>query len=371
MGAAAAAGDTGEGAAQELAELEGVKLDDDMAGGAADQVVVASGGTKMEEVSATGSTVTMVSTEVLAAMLKQQLGPVTAVLQGMRGEMTAVKTAINENQAKITEVGEKVGRLETDLGATAARVLELEQKFAGMRMSGGGSEDGWSESGSMISMMSQISALEAELAKMRRGHGQGVVAVIGGLTGYDGEAWKAWLATRLGDQSGEKHVGMFWKGTWAGMMWVKYGTADARDKAVKVVRDMGMAGVWAAPDRPLEDRVVGSHLLGLKKLLVDWGVCDRRDVRVDMEVSPMTIKMKGEGNDWTLVATARVQDGAVAMQWMEKWWGEWAELQADEGYKKLATTAKDKLAKSAGGMAKGSGKSTGKGKGKGGKKRGW
>ena len=117
---AAAAGDTGEGAAQELAELEGVKLDDDMAGGAADQVVVASGGTKMEEVSATGSTVTMVSTEVLAAMLKQQLGPVTAVLQGMRGEMTAVKTAINENQAKITEVGGKVGRLETDLGATAA-----------------------------------------------------------------------------------------------------------------------------------------------------------------------------------------------------------------------------------------------------------
>ena len=62
-------------------------------------------------------------------------------------------------------------------------------------------------------------------------------------------------------------------------------------------------------------------------------------------------------------------EGAGAMRWVDKTWEEWTELQADVEYKKLATVANEKLAKSMGGMAKGSGKSTGKGKG--GKKGGW
>jgi len=84
-----------------------------------------------------------------------------------------------------------------------------------------------------------------------------------------------------------------------------------------------------------------------------------------MEASPMTIKERRGDNDWTLLATARVNDGTVLMQWVDKTWADWRELHDDEAYKKLATIARDKLAKSTGGMAKGIGK------GKGGKKGKW
>jgi len=92
---------------------------------------------------------------------------------------------------------------------------------------------------------------------------------------------------------------------------------------------------------------------------------------VDMEASPMTFKVKGEGDHWTLVATARVQDGEVRVQWMDDWWGGWAELQGDEEYKKLTATAKEKLGKSTGNTAKGRGKGKMGKIGKGGKGGGW
>jgi hypothetical protein len=134
-----------------------------------------------------------------------------------------------------------------------------------------------------------------------------------------------------------------------------------------MVKGMGLAGAWAAPDRPLEDRVLGSYLLGFKTLLVNWGAFDKRDVRVDMEANPMTLKVREAGGDWTLVATARVKEGGVAMQWMDDAWVGWAELHEDEEYKKLSTTARDKLRKATGGTTRGGGK----GKGKGGKKGNW
>ena len=76
------------------------------------------------------------------------------------------------------------------------------------------------------------------------------------------------------------------------------------------------------------------------------------------------MKVKAADGKWALVATARVQDGGVKMQWMDDWWAGWKELHADEEYKKLATIARDKLAKSTGGMAKGGGKGKGCKKGK-------
>ena len=84
---------------------------------------------------------------------------------------------------------------------------------------------------------------------------------------------------------------------------------------------------------------------------------------MDTEVSPMTIAVEG-----TVVGTARVQDGAIAMAFIDQWWAGWAELLAREEYKKLAETAKEKLAKAKGGSSSGGGKGKGKAsKGKGGK----
>ena len=355
----AAAADDGMhgGAADQTADVGGSRGNVDGAGGGNAHVVAASG---------TSNNITMTA---LASMMQEtlslQLGPITMEMKALRGEVGAVRAAFG---AELTEIGGRVGRLETTTGETRARLEELDRVVSEIKVGGGGGEDGWSESGSIISMMSKISALEVGLEKLRTGKVQGMVAVVGGLTGYDGEEWKAWLEMKLGQQGGERHVGMYWKGAWSGMMWLKYGTTAGRDNAVKAVKSMGMRGVWAAPDRPLEDRVVGSFMLGLKTLLVDWGMYEKREVRVDMETSPMTMTV-GAGKG-TLVATARVKDGEAKVQWEDGWWAGWAELQGDEGYKKLGRIARDKLGKTT--TKRGDAKGTCKGKsGKSGKGGQW
>ena len=58
---------------------------------------------------------------------------------------------------------------------------------------GGGSEAGWSDRGSIMSMMSKVSELEEELKKLKGAKGREGVMVLGGLQGYDGERWKAYV----------------------------------------------------------------------------------------------------------------------------------------------------------------------------------
>ena len=55
-------------------------------------------------------------------------------------------------------------------------------------------------------------------------------------------------------------------------------------------------------------------MLGLKTLPVDWAGYGGRKVRVDADVGPMTIAVEG-----TVVGTAKVQDGKVAMAWIDQW----------------------------------------------------
>ena len=91
---------------------------------------------------------------------------------------------------------------------------------------------------------------------------------------------------------------------------------------------LGLGGVWAAPDRPLEERVTGSYLLSLKKLLVDWAGYGGREVRVDTEARPMTMAVEdGESaGRRKVVGTARLKDGEMAMTWLDPYWTGWSEL---------------------------------------------
>lgn len=129
-------------------------------------------------------------------------------------------------------------------------MLGLEAKFSELQLGGrGGSEDGWSQSGSVISMMSKISALETELAKLRGGREHGLVAVVGGLSGYDGEACKSWLVWKLEEQGGDKCMDVLEKGL-VGNDVGEVRVGECTGQCVKTIEDMGIKRVWAGPGRP-------------------------------------------------------------------------------------------------------------------------
>ncbi len=208
--------------------------------------------------------------ELLASMLDMKLAPLNNSVASVQQQLKGVH---EEVWAELKDVGAREQGLAASVGQNAAKMIALEGAVERIRAGGGGSvDDGWSESGSVMSMMSRIAEMEVELAKLRDGRERGVVAVTGGLTRYDGEACKAWLGTRLTQHGAEKPTDMHWKGGWANMMWMKFTSVEARDGAVKAVKELGIDGVWAAPDRPLAERVVRSFLLDLKKPLVDCGL---------------------------------------------------------------------------------------------------
>ena len=250
--------------------------------------------------------------------------------------------------------------MEGAMAETTANLTELEKKVRDLHLGGSTtprSDSEWSERGSV---WSKLADLEAEIGKWKAGWGKECSAVLGGLKGYDGDGWKDWVTSLLAQQ-GLHPQEVYWKGDWNGMLWAKFNNESERDKAVKVLKGCGLgAGGWAGVDRVLEDRVVGSFLLGLKRHLVDWGF-DRKEVRVDLDKDPATTTV-GKGKDGKPVITARVRGGKMEVDWVDATWGEWEELTSSSEYRALISKAAEKLGKSSGGGSAGKGKGKAKGK---------
>ena len=125
MGGRAADGGVGAGDGMGKGEAGSVGAD----GGASD-----GGGVLAErtEGHAVGSGITM---EAMKALFDQKLGPMAAEMRQMRGEVTTIKTMVHK---EVAEVNGRIGRPETNLDGTAAKVLELEAKFSELQLGGRG-----------------------------------------------------------------------------------------------------------------------------------------------------------------------------------------------------------------------------------------
>ena len=156
--------------------------------------------------------------------------------------------------------------------------------------------------------MSKLAELESEVSRFRDGTGRECISVVGGLQGYDGEGWKDWIVKQLewaGVRIGSEDL--YWKGyEFKGMLWVKFWDRNAREKCIRVLKGLGCSGLWAAPDKPLEERVLGSFMLSLKKQLVQWGEVGSSECRVEIHSIPATMAVGGRDNR-RVVAEAKVK----------------------------------------------------------------
>ena len=176
--------------------------------------------------------------------------------------------------------------------------------------------------------------------------GRASTAVGGGLVGDNGESWKDYLWKKLWAQ-GIDVDDLYWKGGWAGILWVKCRGVEGKQQVVEYIKALGVHGVWATADRVLEDRVLGSFSLGLKRQLVAWGF-SRAEVRVHLESKPAVMEVGGKE-----VLKVGVQEGKLDVKWVDAGWREWEDLTGSREYQELLHTANGKLEKGGGGKGKG------------------
>ena len=186
-----------------------------------------------------------------------------------------------------------------------------------------------------------------------------IFALFGGLSSqYTMEESFSWLSHWLWDSWAPQPIDHYFKGeTFSGLLFLKFQNEAARNTALKVLKKKLPAGdgVWAKPEKPLEQRVALSALYGAKFMLHQWRWV-KAAMWVDEDTGVLTL-----GDDE--VMSVNVKEQHLTVTYGEGWE---TYLQSDD-WAAILNNAHDKLAqkKNSGEI---NGDMKGKGKAKGGTK---
>ena len=179
-------------------------------------------------------------------------------------------------------------------------------------------------------------------------------AVFGGLGSLSFEAADEWIRRKMRELNLAEPTDIYHKGfEFNGVVCAKYPNAQTSQQVVqkmqRVPATVGEKTIRCKLDRPFEARTQLSFLLGLRRQLIMWETFTKGDVRVNEEELTMSIGRMP-------VLSTSIHDGILKLNWIDKSWSEWTELQECTELKQLIDTANDKLSKVAAMHIKGKGK---------------
>ena len=181
-------------------------------------------------------------------------------------------------------------------------------------------------------------------------------AVFGNLKGLSNlQEAEEWIRKELADMKAPTPLRVYMKSDkFAGLAFARFPGADDVTKVVNMVRAKTLQckghAVWAAMERPLSIRAPFRFFLQFKRLLQQPGWdYTKRAVRVDEDTA--TLKVGG-----VPILQASSADGVLKMNWVDKEWEQWSDLQQDKEFLALVTTCNEALAKAKQGQGKGEGK---------------
>ena len=259
-----------------------------------------------------------VTMDGIAALLKQQFGPITA-------NINALSAGVQMLDAKYggltTAVENRLKEMESRMDVTQAQVAKMDELVQHLNEE-----------------MSQVEGLiktqvEAAMREMKPGmktqnfeakaDKRTLTAVIGNLEGIGSLAQaQAWLKDKLTVLKGPAPVQIYSKGTFQGMMFAEFQDQFDRDLAVTLLKTAGLQHngkpVWASQDRDPVERAARNFCFGLKNVFKDeWNI--PYNVKISKE-KPYTMTVGGE-----LALTAHVSPGEVVHEWHGAW-ATWDEL---------------------------------------------
>ena len=293
-----------------------------------------------------------VTMDGIAALLKQQLGPITAninalsagvqMLDAKYGDLTlAVENRLKEVESRMDVIQAQVAKMDELVQHLNEEMSQVEgliktQVEAAMRE---------------IKPGVKTQNFEAKTDKRT------LTAVIGNLEGIASRAEaQAWLKDKLTVLQGPAPVQIYGKGTFQGMMFAEFKDQYDRDLAVTLLKTAGLQHngkpVWASQDRDPVERAARNFCFGLKKVFKEeWNI--PYNVKISEE-RPYTMTVGGE-----LALTAHVSPGEVVHEWHGAW-ATWDELHSSAEVRMLLEKSQALIKRMKEGM-KGSSKSGPKG----------
>ena len=294
-------------------------------------------------------TVTM---DGIAALLKQQLGPITANINALNAGVQMLDAKYGDLRSAVEN---RLREMEARMDVTQAQVAKMDELVQHLH------EETTKVEGLIKSQV------ETAMREMKPGmktqnvetkvDKRTMTAVIGNLDGIGSLAQaQAWLKDKLIVLQGPSPVQIYGKGAFQGMMFAEFKDQFDRDLAVTLLRTAGLQQngkpVWASQDRDPVERAARNFCFGLKKVFKEeWDI--PYNVKISEE-KPYTMTVGGE-----LALTAHVSAGEVVHEWHGEW-ANWDELHSSPEVKVLLEKSQALITRTKEGM-KGSSKSGPKG----------
>ena len=275
-----------------------------------------------------------ITLEAIGDLMDQKLTPISESISQILGDLTQFKDSVRK---ELNTLGLKLSSVETETSNALSKISVLELELQQLKI------DGKSEKSNNMANVSNNNV------------------VIGNIPGGDTfEGATAWVKKRIDTSGLNEPIDMFFKTKYAGLVFVKYGSTDDREKLISNIEEfakktmsLGPKNVFAKVDQPIDIRMAESCLFRMKRMLTGWGY-NKSCIKVETgeRIKRLLVANKE-------VVTAHVQDYKLILQWSDGDWEAWDSLQSSEEFSTIKNEVQGRLstAKELGG-AKGKGKST-------------
>jgi len=199
----------------------------------------------------------------------------------------------------------------------------------------------------------KIKSIQSELKKSTGINSN--MLVMGGLKSVSFDAAYEWIEKIVTDV-GVPPLSIFMKGTeWKGLIFAKFPNMCDAKTALKAIESKFVKEnssqtqnerFWVNFEQPFEQRVPNSFMFGLCKQLLEWKI---ENIKIDTDIGIMKWGQKE-------ILKVKVINSMLVLDWLDKDWGSWSELQSSKELAELRDAANQKLSNSKDAQKKGVGK---------------
>ena len=244
-----------------------------------------------------------------------------------KDDVRLLKAGIEEAKATANEAKKTVSSIQKDVEALKETVLTKDDASSHIE----------------AEVKKHLSQMKISPSAISQNNVVSDTVVFKGFAGELVQTVEEWIASKLRELHLPVSQVTYIKGDeFKGLMFARFAGPDEATKVVttmgKATHTMGSKTIQCKAERPIEERVPMSLMLGLRWQLIQWGTYSKNEIKVDDTAAIMRIGR-------TAVVEASISQGRVKLDWSSEDWKKWRELQESPELHKLVTTANERMAK--------------------------
>jgi len=277
-----------------------------------------------------------VTLEAIGALMDQKLGKFQKSIDKLLSDFGAFKAQV---RIEVESMGLKIVNIDESCKKNAAAIHDLQTAMTSMKLNPAGLPP--------PPAPPPLSSRDLNI----------VWGNVPGSTSF--EIAREWIQQQLVSMNIHlPDANTFHKSTYTGVVFTKCDSVKMRNEIIAAVQKMPEADkkvdyskrLFAAVDKPIDERSARSVLLSIKYMLSKWGI-NKSAIQVDEVAGTLSIQGK-------TILCVEVRDYILNVKWCDGEWEQWEQLQNDPELADITSKAQDKLgkAKAVSSSSKGKGK---------------